>query len=188
MVNNDQEIHDNTLRIIFPYERKSSKLSVIPEKDLRKKYPKCYEYFKCIKDELAKRDKGKPDVTEWYEWGRDQALELTGRKLLIRTFSKEPNFMLDDEGKSLFCNGYAIFQPDNFDMETLRKILNSKIMDYYVNKTSYIIHGGYPCYQKNYIEKFGIPDFSDNDLEFLEKTEDQKEIDKFLIKKYNITI
>ena len=188
LVNNDSEIRDNTLRIIFPYERKSSKLSVIPEKELRKKYPKCYEYFKVIKGELAKRDKGKPDVTEWYEWGRDQALELTGRKLLIRTFSKEPNFMLDDEGKSLFCNGYAIFQPDNFDMETLRKILNSKIMDYYVNKTSYIIHGGYPCYQKNYIEKFGIPDFSDNDLEFLEKTEDQKEIDKFLIKKYNITI
>ena len=61
-------------------------------------------------------------------------------------------------------------------------------MDFYIRKTSYTIAGGYPCYQKNFIEKFGIPEFSKDDIEFLEETSDKKKIDTFLIKKYDIKI
>ena len=61
-------------------------------------------------------------------------------------------------------------------------------MDYYIKKTSISIEGNYQCYQKNFIESFGIPNFTDEEIAFLENEEDQKEIDRFLIKKYRIKI
>ena len=40
-------------------------------------------------------------------------------------------------------------------------------MDYYVKTTSVTIDGGYPCYQKNFIELFTIPNFDISDIEKL---------------------
>lgn len=70
----------------------------------------------------------------------------------------------------------------------LSKILNSGIMDYYIRNTSISIQGDYPCYQKNFIELFGLPFFSDEDVEFLKKEDNRKKIDEFLICKYGIEI
>ncbi len=96
----------------------------------------------------------------------------------------------------MFCNGYAIFekqkqglfQDDNFKLDLLAKILNSRVMDYYIKKTSVSIEGGYPCFQKNFIELFGIPEFSEKDIQYLLKTEKKEDLDNFLIKKYGINI
>jgi adenine-specific DNA-methyltransferase len=46
------------------------------------------------------------------------------------------------------------------NIDVVQKILNSCVMDYYVTKTSVSIEGGYPCYQKNFIEKFTIPEYN----------------------------
>ena len=45
-------------------------------------------------------------------------------------------------------------------------------MEYYINRTSVSIEGGYPCYQKNFIELFGIPSLNINELKYLEKEND----------------
>jgi hypothetical protein len=70
----------------------------------------------------------------------------------------------------------------------VQKILNSIIMDYYINHTSVSIQGGFPCYQKNFIEKFTIPNFAKEEIEFLRNLSDKNEIDEFLIDKYQINI
>ena len=61
-------------------------------------------------------------------------------------------------------------------------------MHYYVKITSVSIEGGYPCYQKNFIERFTIPELSDNDINYLRVTDNRREIDLFLMKKYQINI
>lgn len=61
-------------------------------------------------------------------------------------------------------------------------------MHYYVSKTSVSIEGGYPCYQKNFIEKFTIPEFSESEIELLRSLKDTNEIDEFLIKKYQLNV
>jgi hypothetical protein len=61
-------------------------------------------------------------------------------------------------------------------------------MHYYVSKTSVSIEGGYPCYQKNFIEKFTIPHFSNDEIELLKSLNDKQEIDNFLINKYQLNI
>lgn len=73
-------------------------------------------------------------------------------------------------------------------LATLGKILNSGIMEYYIKQTSVSIEGGYPCYQKNFIELFGIPNFTPTEITFLNKESDKKSLDCFLIKKYGISI
>ncbi|KOH45634.1 hypothetical protein NC99_15470 [Sunxiuqinia dokdonensis] len=61
-------------------------------------------------------------------------------------------------------------------------------MDYYITKTSVAIQGGFPCYQKNFIEKFSIPNFTEKELSILKNLMDKDEINNFLIEKYNISI
>ena len=61
-------------------------------------------------------------------------------------------------------------------------------MDYYVSNTSVSIQGGFPCYQKNFIEKFTIPNFTKEEIQILNSLDDKMEIDEFLIKKYQVNI
>jgi len=193
------EIDKNSDVIIFPYIIKGKKAIPIQENEFKAKYPKCYEYLVSEKEVLSKRDKGKKPKIPFYLWGRTQGIAKIGKKILNPTFSEKPRFLtvLED---GYFTNGYGIFfnkeQENNlfnkvspFSLESniylVQKILNSKIMDYYIKKTSVLIQGGFPCYQKNFIENFTIPKFSKIELEELNGLSDNKDIDNFLIQKYN---
>lgn len=189
-------ITNNKRRIIFPYEIINNKAQIIDEQKLRNIYPECYKYFLAVKDDLLNRDKGNSKYTEWYAYARTQGLCYKGEKLLTPTFSETPRFLLEEDQTSLFCNGYGLFLKKTNNQNTLfntqltltilQKILNSKIMNYYITTTSVIIDGGYPCYQKNFIETFGIPQFSNDELIFLDKTNKYNTINEFLTKKYKL--
>lgn len=182
----DQDVQQNNLRIIFPYKKMTDEFKILPENELKSNFPECYSYFESIKEELATRDKGKKKYPSWYAYGRGQAFDIVGEKLLTPTFSKKPNFLFDSGG-ALFCNGYAISN-SKLDLKILQKILNSSIMDYYIHKTSVRIEGNFPCFQKNFIEMFTIPDFNKDEMKFLEKENNLQKIDKFLIKKYGLDL
>ncbi len=199
-----EEAEHNTRKIIFPYIIKNGIAVAIPESDFKKKFPKCYAYFLTEKENLLARDKGKVNFDPFYVWGRTQGLTRTGKKILNPTFSQHPRFLLVEENDAFFTNGYGLFfrEPEinglfnelvnpitkleNIDI--VQKILNSCIMDYYVTKTSIAIEGGYPCYQKNFIEKFTIPELTENEIEIIRRLNDPIEIDAFLIEKYQVNI
>jgi type I restriction-modification system DNA methylase subunit len=192
---NQEDLNNNERRIIFPYKNKSHKPVLIAEDELKNQYPKTYEYLLAAKKELKTREKGKGEYVSWYAYGRTQGLNFNGPKLLTPTFSATPRFLYEKDPDSLFCNGYAIYLKNKrglldqeLTLDILSKILNSKVMEYYISKTSVSIEGGYPCYQKNFIELFGIPEFSKEDLEFLREVDDKEKIDKYLIKKYGLNI
>lgn len=192
------ELDNNSRRIIFPYDKKNGKVKIIKEELFKELYPYCYQYLIAAKLELETRDKGKVKYPTWYSYARTQGLNFFGEKLLTPTFSSEPRFLLEKNKNSLFCNGYAIYltnnigiiskQGEKLSLNILGKILNSCVMDYYIRKTSVSIEGGYPCYQKNFIELFGIPNFTKKELTFLAQAVDKIEINNFLIKKYDISI
>lgn len=201
-----EEILLNSRRIICPYKIENGTAIPIKENIMQKKYPKCYKYFLSVKEELVKRDKGKNNFEPFYIWGRTQGLTKTGKKLLTPTFSNQPRFLLVEEEDAFFTNGYGIYfkkYDENFleffnslsnplakveNITLVQKILNSYIMHYYISKTSVAIEGGYPCYQKNFIEKFTIPDFSENEIKKLGEMNYKTEIDNFLIEKYQLKI
>lgn len=173
--------------IIFPYKKKENGFEIIPEKELRENTPQTYRYLFARRKELDRRDKGKPNSVSWYAYGRTQGLNKYGNKLLFPTFADTPRFIMVQDEYALFCNGYAVFENDYIDLEVLRRILNSVVMQYYVNSTSYAIEGGYYCYQKKYIEKFSLPLFSEEEkLQIIQM--DKEELDDFLVKKYELVI
>lgn len=173
--------------IIFPYEKQNGQFRLISEDTLKEKYPMTYQYLLASRGELDKRDKGKLNTLGWYAYGRSQGLNKYGRKLLFPTFTRNPNFILLKDEFALFCNGYGVFEGDHLDLEIMCKILNSAVMHYYISKTSYQIEGGYYCYQKRYIERFSIPYFTIQEIQFI-KNSSQQELDNFLIEKYGLNI
>ncbi|MEZ4888444.1 MAG: N-6 DNA methylase [Chitinophagales bacterium] len=198
------DIACNARRIIFPYNIVNDSAKPIEEEEFKNRFPKCYEYLLSEKEVLEKRDKGKVKFSPFYVWGRTQGLTKMGKKMLNPTFSQYPRFLLIEEVDAFFTNGYGIFfrkatagdlfatsiHPlmDVKNRDVSQKILNSVVMHYYVSQTSVSIAGGYPCYQKNFIEKFTVPNFTLEEVERLRNMNDWKEIDDFLINKYGLTI
>ena len=185
--NNQDECFNNQRKIIFPYKVINNKSQIIEESVLEKEYPFTFKYFTKLKDQLLKRSK-KEILEPFYQYGRSQGLNKFGIRLLTPTFSKKPNFLTVIEKDSLYCNGYGVHynidqnrislfdnlpiqNPENIDV--LSKILNSDVMDYYVKTTSVTIDGGYPCYQKNFIELFTIPNLDISDIEKLRSLDDR---------------
>lgn len=199
-----QDLVLNQRRIIFPYKSKNDVVSAIPEDEMKKCFPKCYEYLLSIRDILKQRGKGKHEYTPFFAYGRTQGLNKHGIKVYTPTFSQYPRFIFDSNRDSLFTNGYALFYNESNEanmglftpekapitieenQDVLVKILNSGLMHFYVSKTSVSIEGGYPCYQKNFIEKFTIPDISDDDIAKLRNAESQEDIDNALLRLYQI--
>ncbi|MCX6740345.1 MAG: N-6 DNA methylase [Candidatus Parcubacteria bacterium] len=193
---NQEQMDGNQRKIIFPYIKTADKVGIISQEKLKKDFPNCYNYFVAIKDELQTRDKGTVEYPEWYAYARTQGLNFYGEKLTTPTFSSTPRFLYVKAPDTLFCNGYAVylkkkqdlFTPNAISLKVLAKILNSKVMDYYIKKTSVSIEGGYPCYQKNFIELFGVPNLSESDIKFLEQETNSEKINSFLEDKYNIKL
>ena len=185
---NECELKRNNKRIIFPYSKERGRYIPILEDRFRQEFPLAYKHLTMYKEDLKGREKGKDVIVPWYAWGRSQSMVAPGPKLLTKTFSNRPNFMLD-ETDQVFCNGYAIFEQEKelFPLRVIQKILNSRVMFYYVKLTSFQIEGDYQCYQKNFIEKFGIPDFNSRELHEILSFENEGELDRFLYKRYGIS-
>lgn len=179
-------------RIIFPYEIAAGKYRLIPEEKMQECYPNALNYLRRYRTVLELRDKGKKTYEGWYAWGRTQGRDAPGPKLLTKTFSKTPKFFLDISDQ-LFCNGYAVFprQTSLFDcgfpLEAIERILNSKLMDYYLKLTSFQIEGDYQCYQKNFIERFGIVDMDETQVGELLNLPDL-DVDEYITRLYGLNL
>jgi len=189
-IKNELQLPSARRRIIFPYEAIKGKYRIIPEQELKMRFPTGYQYLLSCKTLLEARDKGKRLYEAWYAWGRTQGREANGPKLLTKTFSKQPKFYFDATD-SLFCNGYGVspisetlfFEP--IPLEIIKIVLESRVMHYYAKLTSFQIDGNYQCYQKNFIETFSIPDISSSVQEQLLMAS-QSECDNILIDLYDI--
>ena len=61
-------------------------------------------------------------------------------------------------------------------------------MNFYITATSVAIEGGYPCYQKNFIEKFTIPYLDENQINQLRTISDKDKINAYLEEIYHINL
>ena len=195
---NTSDIEANKRRIIFPYKTVKGKATPIEEEELKADYPGCYEYLLSVKDILEGRGKGKHTYTPFYMYGRTQGLNRFGARIYTPTFSLKPRFLFDNDEDGFFTNGYGLYfkeeslfgnpvaQRENVDI--LLKIINSCVMDYYVTKTSVAIEGGYPCYQKNFIERFTIPQITEGQISELRDLTNPDDIDKYVCDLYQINL
>ena len=166
--------------IVFPYYIVNGKAMVIPEKEFARSFPCAFNYLSQNKEELSKRDKGKKRYPEWYAYGRSQALNLTGERLLFPHICDHPCFVYTADEDLLFYDGYAIFANNRKQLELVRRVLSSDVFWYYVSKTSKPYSGGYFSLEKRYIRHFGLPLFSDEQQKTLLEFNNQEKINEWL--------
>lgn len=184
----EHEIESVKEKLIYPYTNGVKPLSLMKEDQLKNNFPKAYKYLLDNKEDLQKRDKGNGDYEEWYAFGRTQALTDTGIKLLFPYMAKTPHFVFTDQKDMLLYCGYAIFNESAEELKILKRILESKVFEYYMTNTSKPYSAGYLSYAKNYVKNFGICELNERERYFLSNGATKKEIDDFLIKKYEIEI
>lgn len=184
----EHEIERVKEKLIYPYTNSINPLSLMEEKRLKTNFPKAYKYLLDNKDNLKKRDKGNGDYGAWYAFGRNQALSDYGFKLLFPYMAKIPHFVFTDQKDMLIYCGYAIFNESADELKLLKRILESKVFEYYMTHTSKPYSAGYFSYAKNYVKNFGICDINISERTYLLGCENKRSIDDLLINKYNIDI
>jgi len=139
--------------VLFPYEKVRNKHKIIPEEQLKTKFPLAYAYLCRIKIELDKRDNGQPNSVAWYAFGRSQGLDTSfGEKILFSPMNKNPNFILIKNKETTFYSGYCIkYKGDN---NFLLNQLNSSRMADFISVSSRDFRGGWKAYNKKALEDF----------------------------------
>lgn len=178
-----ESINSNDRGVIYPYVLVNGKPIVMEESDLSTKFPKAYEFLLSWKTDLMAREKGRVAASDWYKWGRIQSMIPVKNKLLTKTFNRRPCFYFD-ESDSLFSNGYALTpKSEKYELTFVQAVLNSKVFGYYAKLTSFEIEGQYQCYQKNFIERFCLPDIGKKEQI---KVSASEKIDEFLVGYYSL--
>lgn len=173
-------------KVIFPYNGEN-KPKALEEDFLKNEFPQAYKYFKKKKEELAKRDKGKGDYEKWFAFGRTQSLEKVGNKLFFPKFSDQtPNFLLSNDIDLLFYNGQAVIGHSEEEMLLLKKIMESRLFWYYIKTTSKPYSSNYYSLNGNYINNFGICDFTNNEIDFVLNENNKDVLDAFFEERYDI--
>lgn len=175
-------------KVLFPYNNEM-KPKALEESVLKDKFPNAYKYLKKKKKELAKRDKGKGNYEKWFAFGRTQSLEKVANKLFFPKFSdKIPSYLISNDDDLLFYNGQAIIGHSEEEMLLIKKILKSRLFWYYIKTTSKPYSSAYYSLNGTYIKNFGIPDFTDHNIDFLINEPNQNIIDAFLEDYYGVLL
>lgn len=186
-------------KLIFPYtiieeennnlfkEQSNLSVNIIPQDSFINNFPSAYEYLNDNRVELGKRDKGQRSYETWYAFGRSQALNIIGLKLLFPYMSDNPYFVYTDNRDLLFYNGYALVSNSEDDLKFVQKILVSDVFWYYIKHTSKPYSSNYYALAKNYIKNFSIPEFTVSERTYFMKLKRKSSINKYLLNKYNIT-
>ncbi len=192
----ESQIPDLKEQIIFPYYQgnlqanlfgfKSNKKIVFDEKYFKEHFPKAHEYLEGNKEQLLNRDKGKNKKYKWFEFGRTQALNDLGKKLLFPYMAGQPYFVYSDQDDLLLYAGYAVYFDSERELKVLKRILESKVFWYYIKKTSKPYSGNYFALAKNYVKDFGICNLTENEKNYLLSTDSFEDRNEFLLEKYEL--
>lgn len=140
--------------VLFPYcKDDSGKQRIIPETELKEKFPHAFSYLLKVKPALDRRDNGKPNAVAWYAFGRAQALDSSfGKKIIFSPMNLYPNFVLYENPDVLVYSGYFIKYDGDYDF--LLSQLNSKRMADFISVAGRDFQGGYKGYNKKILENF----------------------------------
>lgn len=166
--------------IIYPYEIQGKRAVCYNEDQMGRMFPNALAYLRAVRSMLNERDKGNREYEQWYAYGRSQAINMPGYRLLMPYIAEKPTFFMTDTDGLLYYNGFALVSSDIHKLEQLQKVLTSDIFWFYVKNISKPYANGYYSMGKRYIRYFGVPNFDDEQLLILDGTTDREEIENLL--------
>ena len=162
---------DTESMIIFPYIWDANKkiYTVIPEEELKDKYPLAYQYLSDNKTELEQRDMD--DNAAWYQFGRSQGLTNSKyKKLVIKNVidsekTKMEVYELPEE--TVVYSGIYITTQNIALLPKIKSILESKEFCKYCNLVGKDMSGGWKNINSKIIKNYGVNQFLANELFYL---------------------
>lgn len=187
-LNSEIAFDDIVEYVIFPYrQNEKGQMALIPEDDMRKKFPLAYRYLFSCREILAKRDKGHTDkYPAWYAYGRTQSLLMPRYKLFFpKIANKGLHCELVDDAKLLLYNGMAFVSDEKSTLLVLKKVMESDLFWMYVTRNSKPYASGYYSLNGINIKNFGIPNFTSGQQSDLLAMTDKNLINDWLKRFYD---
>ncbi len=152
-----------TKYVIYPYKLKENKTYILEETELKSKYPNAYKYLSNNKDSLLTRKDSRKtfaDKKHWYGLTRFGKLEnFLQKKIVTPGEVREQKFTIDDT-KSGFLNARIfsiLINDDNYDIEYVLGLLNSKVMRFFLQSIAPLKKGGYYAYATQFLNQAPLP-------------------------------
>jgi hypothetical protein len=162
-------IKPTKLVIIFPYYQSQQGVwDLISEKRLRADYPLTYSYFHEVKKYLEKREDGITKGARWYSYTRTQNIDVIGMpKLITPDLAERSSFSYDPTGDIFFAGGaaggYGILPKSNYDPRYLIGILNSALINWFIQTSGTQMESGYYAYEARFIRSAPIKQIEADD-------------------------
>ena len=132
--------------------------SLKAENAFKNEYPIVFKHLLGFKDELSKRNKSETGIRyEWYALQRPAATfaeEFEKEKLVWLSISDKPAFALDNRKMFVTAPAYIMTSKCN---KYLLTMLNSKAMEWYLDKVSSSTGQGTNQWSKIFVEQLPIP-------------------------------
>jgi hypothetical protein len=143
--------------ILFPYQNGKP----ISSQVMAKKYPQAWDYLRSKKTELEGREDGKMRGATWYAYTRSQALTVMPQpKIVVPDYYAHASFGLDIRGRYSFfgggAGGYGIVLPVGLNPKYVVALLNSKLLDWHLQKITVRAYQTAFMYVRKYIEQLPI--------------------------------
>jgi len=158
-----------TALVLFPYKVEDCRARLYTPAEMQEQYPFAWAYLKQNKRLLEDREKGKFKDHQWYRFGRSQNLGMWEQpKLMIPYMITDLAAYYDQSDNFYFINvttgGYGITVDETtISYPYLCGLLNSRLLDFYLERVSTSFRGGYLAANRQFIEQLPIRtiDFSD---------------------------
>ena len=147
--------------LLFPYRENSyGMLKPYAEDELKKKYPKAWNYLVSNRHLLSQRDLD-PNAS-WYTFSRNQNLDIVIRKkLLVREMMPRGEFAYDLQGEIGFCSGYALIadQMSDEDLILWTAVMCTPTMEFALRNNGTQLHSGWFRLLKHHLKNTRLPSF-----------------------------
>jgi len=155
---------DTERAVIFPYEEKHGKWGLIPADKLEAECPNVWAYLLENKKRLEARESGKMvGSVGWYGYVYPKNLDVMTRpKILVPAIAMRSEYCLDAKGEYHYVGsggggggGHGIVS-DKVALHYLCGLLNSKLLDAFLQRVTTPFHSGWFAYSKAYIAQIPI--------------------------------
>ncbi|MGH9426948.1 MAG: Eco57I restriction-modification methylase domain-containing protein [Terriglobia bacterium] len=141
-------------RIIFPYRVEGRSSSLIEEKDLKREFPRAFEYLRARRHLLDERKQ----FAAWYSYSAPRNLSAHDTaNLLVPLLADRGLFSEFPSGQHRFClmasGGFSIKLGKSVQLSPkyLLGLLNSKLLFAYLKSKSNVFRGGWITCTKQYV-------------------------------------
>ncbi len=153
-------LREPKLLILFPYASSDSGFGLLPQTEIKNKYPLTWKYLSDNRAYLENRENGKIKGDGWYAFGRSQALDVIGLpKIFTPDLAAHATYSLDETGRCYFtggaAGGYGILVNEAWSRSYVLGLLNSNLLDWFVKQTATRMRGGYYSFEARFIR--GLP-------------------------------